>query len=164
MGLVGALGCSLEEPDLDLGAACEVNGDCSEALVCIQGHCHQRCQTSASCPQGNADGSEVSSSCVHIEGTSACLLPTEQACSTEDGSCPEGLVCAADGLCRNDCAISRDCVSGQTCTQGMCVEPEEESPDAGEPDEGGVPDDGSTGEEGVGEDAGEPDSGGGIDD
>jgi hypothetical protein len=156
--LTGLLGCSTEEPDLEVGAPCNASGDCAEPLVCMLEHCHVRCPSVASCPFDTlADGTQVAQRCVQLEGVGVCLATTEQSCSDDPAACAEGLVCGADGACRNDCAISRDCVQGQICTDGICVEPPEDDTedDAGAPgDDAGAADDATATEDGAGADAG----------
>jgi hypothetical protein len=141
-------GCSTDEPDLDVGAPCNANGDCTDPLVCILSQCHERCQNVASCPlETVADGTMVAERCVAVSGVTVCLRSDEESCAGDGGTCDEGLVCGADGLCRNDCAISRDCVPGQVCTDGVCVEePSEETEDdagAAGGDDGSTPEDSS---------------------
>jgi hypothetical protein len=119
-GLMIALTCfagsCAEGKKIDPGAACILNSDCNQPLVCSWGKCHDACHISADCPTGQ--------SCITASDKSrVCQLPVETHCLYAS-DCPAPLICAVDQRCHNQCQTNVDCPSGQTCTTTkICAEP-----------------------------------------
>jgi hypothetical protein len=106
-----AAGCSSEKK-IEVGATCIMNSDCTQALVCTEGRCHDACHTSVDCPAGQ--------SCMNTDGVTICQLPDEAVCSQ---SCGGTLVCASDQHCRTPCQSRTVCTSEQVCVSGVCAAP-----------------------------------------
>jgi len=111
-------GCSSKQSVSLAGLAqgCSLNSDCTSPLVCVFSLCHNQCIQTRDCPPGER--------CVSIGmDSNVCELPGEASCGS-GGTCPTGLVCAADNQCRNGCSATEACpVDGQSCVAGACYDP-----------------------------------------
>jgi hypothetical protein len=75
-----AVGCTSENKILP-GAACLLNTDCHDPLVCTMDKCHDACHGTADCSGGE--------SCVKTDKGTVCQLPAE-ASTTDSKSCQSG--------------------------------------------------------------------------
>jgi hypothetical protein len=110
-----AVGCSSENKILP-GAACLLNTDCHDPLVCTMDKCHDACHGSADCSGGQR--------CVRTDKGTVCQLPAETSCAAT-GTCGGALVCASDLSCRSGCQSPADCAVNQLCVTGVCADPPE---------------------------------------
>jgi hypothetical protein len=108
-----AFGCSSSKK-IDVGSPCALNSDCSGALVCTMGRCHDACHTSADCLAGQ--------SCVKTSDATVCLSPTDLSCAGTL-TCSSGLSCAPNQSCRTGCVSVANCTAGQSCVSNFCAEP-----------------------------------------
>jgi hypothetical protein len=106
------VGCSSAKK-IEPGAACLLNTDCNNPMVCSMNKCHDACHGTADCPPGE--------SCVKTARGTVCQLPGEASCSQT--ACGGSLVCASDLRCRSGCQFPADCASGQVCVSGVCADP-----------------------------------------
>lgn len=120
LALVLAAGCGGSDPEKPpIAKGCTLNSDCSGALVCSFGLCHEQCEDTDDCPAGQR--------CISTgeEESNVCQLPQETGCNF-NSDCEEPLVCAIDRQCRNECAADRDCLDGQVCAKSkVCAEEDE---------------------------------------
>ena len=107
-----AVGCASEKKILP-GAACLLNTDCHDPLVCTMDKCHDACHGTADCPAGQ--------SCVKTDKGTVCQLPAEASCAAT-GTCGSSLVCASDLRCRSGCLLPTDCADNQQCVTGVCAD------------------------------------------
>ena len=107
------VGCSSAKK-IEPGAACLLNTDCNNPLVCSMDKCHDACHGTADCPLGQ--------SCVKTAQGTVCQLPDEASCSQ---TCGDSLVCASDLRCRAGCLSAADCAEKQLCVSGVCADPAE---------------------------------------
>lgn len=106
-----------EEVKAAIGVGCVINSDCNEPLVCVFKRCHEQCEETRDCPEGQR--------CViGVPPTHICQLPEELKC-TYNSECVGEQVCAIDGQCRDQCKGDLDCLPGQLCVTGTCADPEE---------------------------------------
>ena len=110
-----AVGCTSEKKILP-GAACILNTDCHNPLVCTMEKCHDACHGTADCPAGQ--------SCVKTDKGTVCQLPAEASCAAT-AICGGNLVCASDQRCRSGCQSPADCAVNQLCVTGVCADPPE---------------------------------------
>ena len=105
------VGCSSAKR-IEPGAACLLNTDCNNPLVCSMDKCHDACHGTADCPPGE--------SCVKTAQGTVCQLPGEASCS--QNTCGGILVCASDLRCRAGCLSPTDCAEKQLCVSGVCAD------------------------------------------
>jgi len=115
VAVAAAAGCG-SSPSAKFTPKCLFQSDCAGALVCVQGYCLNKCQTSKDC-------SPVARCIMTSEGTT-CEAP-EQATCHYNSQCPTPLVCAGDFQCRSQCQTEADCPMGQVCTttSKLCADP-----------------------------------------
>ena len=121
VALALAAGCGQTDDDAikaaKLSAGCVINTDCEDPLVCAFRRCHNECETSRDCTEGQR--------CVASDRPfRVCQLDDETNCE-RNSDCAFGMVCGVDGECRDQCGTSRDCIPGQVCTAGSCADEEE---------------------------------------
>jgi hypothetical protein len=118
----GRLGCSCAEtercsagytcvedecrPNEDV---CQFNHECGVGRVCLDGTCHERCETDAECPTGQQCGDE---------GVCRDVPPMTGQCASND-DCDAGQVCL-DSVCIDGCERDGDCGDGRYCNEGLC--------------------------------------------
>ncbi|HEY1691927.1 MAG TPA: hypothetical protein VGG39_07185 [Polyangiaceae bacterium] len=108
--------CSSSKSPAGLAAGCSLNSDCDNPLVCIFALCHQACEESRDCSDGER--------CVKVDGTGVCELSTEASCANGK-TCEGSLVCGPDQQCRTPCTTQTDCLGGQVCQSNVCYDPSE---------------------------------------
>jgi hypothetical protein len=99
-----------------VSSICVLNNDCHNSLSCSFGRCHDSCQESRDCPEGQR--------CVlGQQGVNVCQLPEQQNCAYVS-QCEMPLTCALDRQCRSECREDRDCPRGQKCvlSDGVCAD------------------------------------------
>lgn len=97
-------------PTLSVGAPCELNSDCSGALVCRNARCRTECVEARDCGPGLR--------CLQ-DGT--CSLEREEICDAAN-PCPGALRCVF-AQCRTECVTDDDCSRDGACEDGSCLEP-----------------------------------------
>ena len=101
----------------ELASGCILNSDCNTPLVCAFKTCHDKCQDSRDCPDGQR--------CLQSDRPfHVCQLPAETGCSS-NAQCPTGQVCGIDNQCRDQCKVERDCLALQKCVSGTCADDKE---------------------------------------
>lgn len=110
-----------DQPGAPVPAACALNSECPNPLVCAFGRCHEQCRESRDC-------STPGQRCVKTGAGSVCVLPQESACAVSS-DCATPLVCAPDLRCRNQCQQPADCAPGQRCAENTCADPGDLGPD-----------------------------------
>lgn len=112
---------SNEVEKLPVRAACTLNSDCNEGLVCLFERCHAECTKDGDCvrptvcrPLQSYKGS----------GAGVCLLPEEVRCvGGNDNECLGSLACGPDKTCRSRC--SAGCPKKQVCSDDWCADSNE---------------------------------------
>jgi hypothetical protein len=105
-----------------LSASCSLNSDCNSPYVCVFSRCHEQCQTSVDCANGER--------CVSSQSTGGppdvCQLQQESTCSGSESTCAGSEVCASDQECRMPCQDTAACPGGQVCVsvagQALCYQ------------------------------------------
>jgi hypothetical protein len=104
-------------PPGDESAACVVNSDCAQPLICAFQRCHVECVKTRDCTG--------TLRCVGAQAAArVCQLADEAACQSSD-DCELGFACAQDEQCRETCRHDDDCTPGQRCAAGACAETRE---------------------------------------
>jgi hypothetical protein len=94
-----------------IGAACAVDADCGEGLVCADhlpgGYCTAGCEAADDCPDGTV--------CMVQGGEGFCF-----AGCTENRHCRDGYTCTG-GVCALPCESDAECAGGYVCQDQRCV-------------------------------------------
>ncbi len=108
VALLALLAVSCARPSVNIGAACQINSDCADPLVCVLAVCRRQCTTARDCGAGL--------SCIVTSATmgGGCQLDQEASC-TLTSECTTGLICQ-NSSCTTACNDDRDCASGAHCT------------------------------------------------
>jgi len=89
---------------------CEVDSDCSDCEVCVDGDC---------VPKSCTDNKDCGPGCICVDGECK-PEPPGKPCS-DDEDCPDGQICV-DGECKDvSCSSDKDCPPGTKCIDGTCV-------------------------------------------
>jgi hypothetical protein len=108
-----------EQPAMT-GPPCELNSDCADPLVCVDGHCAIECVSQRDCIRG--------AHCAVVDGVGRCLIDVPL--DTTTSPCGRGRPCFDDSVvcrgytCWNACTTSADCADGSLCRQGICANPD----------------------------------------
>lgn len=108
------------EPSVMTGPPCELNSDCVDPLVCVEGRCAIECVSQRDCIRG--------AHCAMLDGVGRCLIDvpldtTTSPCGRGRACFDESIVCRAY-TCWNACTTSADCAADSLCRQGICANPD----------------------------------------
>ena len=112
-----AFGC---EAPVMAGLPCSLSSDCSDPLVCREGHCVIECISQRDCIRG--------AHCAVLDGVGRCQIDVPL--DTTSSPCGRGRVCFdASIVCRqytcwNACTTGAMCAADSICRQGVCANPD----------------------------------------